>query len=165
MKILGLDPSVNNVGLALWDSELNILQTDVFHPRRSKDTPMPEIGTQIVRHILTTFLQGEKDIQYAVMEFPQWENSTRGAIAMQQGYTLDLAYIVGHVAGVLTCNLRLAATKIFTPTPMEWKKNLPKDAVGLRFQKRYGVSPSEVSDHEFEAAMMIDWAIKEHSLA
>lgn len=155
MTILGIDPSINNVGLALYNRETQILKTQVFHPRRP--ATMANIGVQIARHILISFLQGEKRPDMLVIEYPEWQNSERGIIAMQQGYTLDLAFVVGFVAA----SLGIAASKIHMPTPSVWKGNLPKKAVGIRFERRFLASAKLVTDHEFEAAMMIDWLLRQ----
>ncbi len=94
-----------------------------------------------------------------VIEYPEWQASERGIIAAQKGYTLDLAFVVGYLCG----SLGIPASKCHTPTPNGWKGNLPKKAVGLRFERRFLASAKEVSDHEFEAAMMIDWLLKQPS--
>lgn len=152
MRYLGVDPSVNDVGLALYDDQTLRLRTATFHPlREGRNTT--NIAVQIVRHIKISLLQGEKGPDVMVLEHPQWENSERGHKAAARGYTLDLAYLIGFIAG----SMGLAGNKIWTPTPLEWKGNAPKTAIGHRFWKRFGIDPEAVTDHEFEAAMMIDW--------
>lgn len=154
MRYLGIDPSVNNVGIAFYDDESNELMTRTFHPKRGENTTTTQIAVQIVRFIMIDFLQGRKKADYIVLEHPQFENSIRGNQAAAKGYTLDLAFLVGYIAGAMG----LASTKTFTPTPLEWKGNMPKMAVEVRFKKRWPKHP-KVLDHEFEAAMMIDWMI------
>lgn len=155
MRILGIDPSINNVGIALYNTETCDLKMQTFHPKRP--APIANIGVQIARHILISFLQGEKRPDALVIEYPEWQNSERGIIAMQQGYTLDLAFVVGFLCG----SLGIKASACHTPTPSQWKGNLPKKAVGLRFERRFLACSKEISDHEFEAAMMIDWFLKQ----
>lgn len=156
MRYLGIDPSVNNVGIAFYDDETDELVTATFHPKRLSETTSTQIAVQIVRYILIQLLQGRKRADYIVLEHPQWEDSQRGNQAAAKGYTLDLAFLVGYIAG----SMGLAATKTFTPTPLEWKGNMPKTAVESRFKKRWP-KHRKVSDHEFEAAMMIDWMISQ----
>lgn len=150
MKILGIDPSVENVGIAWYDTDSRKLKTQTFHPYRKKETTTTNIGVQITKQII---LNGWRNVDYFVIEHPQWEDSQRGRMAMQKGYTLDLAFLCGY----LSSSVGLPASSIWTPTPMEWKGNLPKIAVGHRFEKRFLVSANSITDHEFEAAMMIDW--------
>lgn len=158
MIVMGVDPSVNNIGLALFDTDTQKLSLDEFHPKRNSQTPIALVGVQIARHILIAFLQGRKRPDKIIMEYPEFQGSERGLIAAQRGYTLDLAFIVGYLAG----SLGIAASSVYTPTPSEWKYNLPKKAVGLRFERRFLVSTKGISDHKFEAAMMIDWYLKHH---
>lgn len=157
MIILGLDPSVNNVGLALLNSDTGDCQTWTFHPKRTKETPMTQVGAQLARFIFLSVLQGKIRPDLVVAEYPQWEGSERGLIAAQQGYTLDLAFIVGYAVATLG----LVPTKIMTPTPMEWKGNMPKTAVKARFEKYFEISADGISDHEYEAAMMAVWGLAE----
>lgn len=157
MIILGIDPSVNNVGIALWNTDTNECQTWTFHPKRTKDTPIVQVGHQLARYLFITVLQGKIRPDLVVAEYPQWEASERGLIAMQQGYTLDLAFMVGYAVSTLG----LVPTKVLLPTPFEWKGNMPKTAVKARFEKHFQCSADDISDHEYEAAMMAVWGYKE----
>lgn len=152
MRFLSVDPSVNDVGLAFFNSETDKLRTWTFRPlRNGRNTT--NIAIQILRFILTVCLQGEKRPDYLVMEHPQWENSDRGHKAAAKGYTLDLAYLIGFIGG----SMGLAGNKIHTPTPREWKGNMPKSATEHRVKARFG--PMKVTDHEFDAAGLILWLI------
>jgi hypothetical protein len=156
VRYLAIDPSVNNVGIAFYDDVTDKLKTHTFNPlREGRNTT--NIAIQILRFLHVTVLQGEKRPDYLVMEHPQWENSDRGHKAAARGYTLDLAYLIGFIGG----SVGLAGSKIYTPTPLEWKGNRPKTAVGYAFEKRFSVPAKSVTDHEFEAAMMIDWLIED----
>lgn len=148
MLILGIDPSINNVGVAILDTETEVLFTDCFHPVRDKNTSMSVVSVRIARHI-HTILQGKK-VDMMVLEFPQWEDSERGWVAMKQGHILNLAFIVGYLAA----SFGLPASKVFTPTVQEWKGSMPKKAIEDRFKESFP-DMKIPSDHEFEAAMLI----------
>lgn len=155
MKILGIDPSVNNVGIALYDTVTKELRMQNFHPRREPKMSHSRLTVQIARVIHIEFLQGEKP-DAMVLEFPQWEDSERGWVAMKQGHILNLAFIVGY----LSASFDLPASKVFTPTVKEWKGNMPKTAVEERFRLRFpDLEDTKVSDHEFEATMLICWLL------
>lgn len=147
MLILAVDPSINNVGLALYDTETKKLTTKVLHPPKLKrqyllswiDVTI-KIGFVVVPDIL-------------IIEYPTFQHSSRGHIAAQKGYLFDLAYIAGY----LSAQSGLDPSCIHLPTPQQWKGNLPKAAVGRRFERRFGISADSITDHEFEAAMMIAW--------
>lgn len=52
--------------------------------------------------------------------------------------------------------------EILLPSPYRWKGNTPKHVVGNRFTAWTGRSTLNLTDHEYEAAMMIKWALKEY---
>ena len=96
-------------------------------------------------------------VDVLVIEYPNWQGSAKGLIAMQMGYTLDLAFMAGAMAssfGVMPENLYL-------PTPMQWKGNMPKTATVHRVQKEFGIL--QISEHEFDAVGMIQWVRTQHS--
>lgn len=158
MTILAIDPSVNNVGLARYNTDTKKLRTWLHHPSRkligaSKTQSMVHLGNSILRFILVEFLQGEK-IDELVIEYPQWQGSTKGLIAMQKGYTLDLAFLTG----VLATGFRLASCNVYTPTPMEWKGNIPKKATEKRVEKKFG--SLQISEHEYDAIGLLLWRME-----
>jgi hypothetical protein len=150
MLILAIDPSINNVGLALYNTETGKLITRVLHP--------PKLQRQYLLSWICNQIQCVeffKNINTLVIEYPTFQNSAKGRIAAQKGYTLDLAYIAGYISA--ECKLKPSC--IHLPTPQQWKGNLPKAAVGRRFQRRFGIDPETITDHEYEAAMMIAWCM------
>lgn len=149
MTIIGIDPSINNVGIAIYDTLTKQLQLETFHPIKR---PLLQVSIQIARHVVLRFLQGKKEFAL-VIEYPEFQGSQRGTVAAMKGYTLDLAFIVGY----LSASLAIPSSRIWLPTPKAWKGNLPKTAVGIRFTERYGLEYTNYSDHEYEAAMMIAW--------
>ena len=151
MKILAVDPSVNNIGLACYNSDTKELRTQLFHPKKGREKAA--MGIEILRHVLLFFLQGEK-VDYMVVEYPNWQGSAKGLIAMQKGYTLDLAF----VCGILAAGLPLSSNKIFLPTPLEWKGNAPKSATEYRVKKRFGIL--QISEHEYDALGLLMYAME-----
>ena len=150
MKILAIDPSVNNVGVAFYDTETEQLKTTCFHPKRNKDTTVLAVAKQIVSHLHLNG-NGRGQVDAIVIEQPNWQGSTKGLIAMQQGYTLDLAFLVGYLSSWLWCPLT------FLPTPMQWKGTVPKAATKKRVERRFG--ELQVSEHEYDAIGMIMWLL------
>jgi len=149
MKILAIDPSVNNVGIAFYDTETKQLKTSCFHPKRNKDTTVLAVAKQIVSHM---HLSGKgRQMDVVVIEQPNWQGSTKGLIAMQQGYTLDLAFLVGYISCWLCCPIT------YLPTPMQWKGTIPKEATQRRVEKQFG--ELNITEHEFDAIGMIQWVL------
>lgn len=156
MTILAVDPSVNNIGLAFYDSVSGKLRTRTLQPVKPKgDLAKAALGCQIVRAILVEFLQGER-IDVLVAEYPNWQNSTKGFIAAQQGYTLDLAYIVGCVhMGVCPQGI------VLLPTPLQWKGNMPKSATEAKVNGAFCNLP-KISEHEYDAVGLVLWALNDY---
>lgn len=147
--ILAIDPSVNNVGIAIYDLESKKLQLSCFHPKRLNiQYTLAQIALEIRKKI-----PEDKWITTLIVEYPNFQGSTKGIIAAQKGYTLDLACIAGFLMG----NLGLQPFDVHFPTPLQWKKNLPKEAIARRFQRYWNLDASKYTDHEHEAAMMIAW--------
>lgn len=155
MKFLAVDPSINNVGLAYYNSDTQVVRTRIFHPPKLDLAPM---GASILRFIFISFLQGEK-VDKLIVEYPNFQGSTKGLIAMQQGYTLDLAYICGVLAG----GMQLASADVMLPTPLEWKGNQPKAATELRVQRWFGTL--QISEHEYDALGLLLYAMKKVGIA
>lgn len=159
MRILAVDPSVNNVGLALYDTETKRLQTHTHHPpnRKGKGGETQEMSHMmagVFRFIYISLLQGKK-IDKLVVEYPNWQGSERGLIAAQQGYTLDLAFIAGHLAS----SFGLTPSNIYLPTPSQWKGNAPKAATQARVQRMFGTL--QIDEHAYDAVGMIMWLMKQ----
>ena len=150
MNILAVDPSVNNVGLAYYKTAGLMeatLETALFHPE--KGAILQKKGNQLIRFL---HLKGWKPDKL-IIEYPQWEGSQRGAIAAQQGYTLDLAYLCGMLVGWSG----LGSKDIFLPTPRNWKGNLPKKATEHRVKEKFGFVTSQISEHEFDSVGLLMW--------
>ncbi len=163
MLILAIDPSINNVGTALYDTLTQKLKTKLIKPSRSlagaaESQSMVCIGHDILRVLIVEVLQGKK-VDKLIIEYPQWENSERGAIAAQKGYTLDLAFIAGMVGG----GFGLATNNIYAPTPMMWKGNRPKTATKADVKRVFG--SLQISEHEVDAVGLILWGLEQPGIA
>lgn len=148
--VIGIDPSVNHVGVAYKRSRAHDVEWFQVNPTRGDESGIRRLvaAQEIVRKLKIMCVD---DAEYGVIEYPNFQESQRGHIAAQQGYTLDLAFVCGY----LVCNM--PNTKWLMPTPNKWKGNQPKDAVGKKFTRWTGKDYLTVSDHCFEAAMMIKW--------
>lgn len=145
MRIVAVDPSINTIGVAIWhDGDLETRVHRTLHGEK----------VQLVRTlpIYLSWITGEFDA--LVVEYPNFQTSTRGKIAAQKGYTLDLAFVAGFVAS------QIHAKRYFFPTPNQWKGQTPKDIVGRRFTEWCGYDYHDLTDHEFEAAMMCEWCLR-----
>lgn len=156
MNILSLDPSLNSVGVALSIGG-RIPRTATLNPRgchewKDRGRKMMQITENLIRQV-DDFL-GEDTFNIGIIEYPNFQVSTRGLIAGQKGYTIDLGFICGVILS------RYPTQRWYLPTPIEWKGTQPKEAMGKKFTRWTGIDYRSITDHEYEAAMMIKWYLE-----
>lgn len=150
--ILAIDPSVNDVGWCLRDSNneweggtISLPSEMSFHWRlkRIKDS---------LRFIQNAQLRIKLPIEQLVYENPTFMGSSRGQIAAQKGYTINLGIVCGFIIGTFD----ISPHDIFGYTPMEWKGTVPKRATEAKFIRTFGKETAErVSEHEIDATMLL----------
>jgi hypothetical protein len=151
MKIIGIDPSINNIGISWLNTETEEIKWHEINP--PKDSGNYGSRRRMVGRFLCNNLTilNLTDANVGIIEYPNFQVSQRGKIAAEQGFTLDLAYLSGVVATFMP------KTRWLMPTPIQWKGTQPKHAIGVKFGVWTGEDHTQVSDHCFEAAMMIKW--------
>lgn len=142
MKLLSLDPSVNDVGWAYHDTELNEWEGGSIHLKGGNlHLRCAEICTHLNRFIPDQF----------IYEKPTFMASIKGRVAAQKGYTIDLAFICGYVAARFGVN----PFDIIGYTPNQWKGNVPKRATEAKYYRHFSRTGSPPSDHEVDATMLL----------
>lgn len=167
MKILALDPSVmNRCGWATctleWEHGEKVpLAKRGKLIREEWDFGSFEISgisfqmrcSDLKDHI--THLGFEFEIM--VCEWPTFYASAKGAIAAQQGYTINLAGIAMYIAGFFHVDFR----KLFLYTAPDWKGTVKKAITARRFFKLFeGIDPMKVDHDTIDACMMLVWHCK-----
>lgn len=145
MKILAIDPSIHNIGVACWEDE-NLTTYDLSFKQGAKKM----LNTNL-RHALQPLIDFQPDV--LICEYPNFQQSVKGKIAAQQGYVADLAFVVGFIVALIS----VKGKNLYLPTPNQWKGQTPKDVIGQRYTKWTGQDYHTLSDHQYEAAMMIKW--------
>lgn len=150
--ILAIDPSVNDIGWCIrdtnneWEGGTISLPSEMsFHWRlkRIKDK---------LRFIQTVQYQAKLPINQIVYENPTFMGSAKGQIAAQKGYTINLGIVVGFCLGCFD----ISPHDIFGYTPMQWKGTVPKRATEAKFIRTFGQKVADrVSEHEIDATMML----------
>lgn len=145
--ILSIDPSVNHVGFAILQLDNEEWDWGVIETEKSESLPQRclSIARQLKKHI------GNGKLVQLVMEYPAFFTGTKGAIAAQKGYTIDLAFTLGFYFGTF----QVDEFSVFNYKPMEWKGQKPKKAVEAWFLRTFGQAHRGTSDHAYEAAMML----------
>lgn len=160
--ILAIDPSVNNVGVALlqkgngivkWDTRL--IQPDCDGLVYRTDQILKTIPRFCLDHGV-----GYRDMTNLVMEYPTFMGGTKGLIAAQEGYTIDLAFVLGTIRGIFIPII--ASPNIFLYTPRQWKGQKPKSATKAQHKRIFGFDLD--SPDECDAKMMLYFHAKKYEL-
>lgn len=143
MNILSIDPSVNNVGVAM-------LQLDEFKQIvKVRETTIQPVGNTLIAKAENLYKKIDKwlpdMVNFVVIEYPQFMMGQRGLISAQKGYTLDLAFICGYLASMLD-------SKAFLYTPMQWKGTKSKQATQAQYKRV--LDYDYINEHSCDAAML-----------
>lgn len=146
MKILAIDPSVNSVGWATYDTETEEYQWGMWsiHGLNYKMR-----CTDIRQYIEAEIGEFDK----LLCEWPAFYGGDKGAVAAQQGYTINLAGVAMYIAGwfhISHQNLELITA------PM-WKGQVPKAVTARRFYQTFDVKMRDVDHNAIDATMMLVW--------
>lgn len=167
LRILALDPSVmNRCGWAVVVLEWE-LPLDVPLAKRGKLVREDwDFGSFAVSgmnfqmrcaDLKDYIIQLGFDFSVLVCEWPRWYDSTKGAVAAQQGYTINLAGIAMYIAGYFQVDFR----KLFLYTAPDWKGTVKKAVTARRFFKLFeGIDPMKVDHDTIDACMMLVWHCK-----
>lgn len=148
MKLVILDPSVNNVGYAVF----NML---AFKRRRAwKWGTFKLEGHNLEMRIIDLIQKMDETIgefQFLSTERPAFFSSERGAIAAHMNYTIDLAAVAYYVAG----HYRMDHRHHFAITANQWKGSVDKLITARRFFKLWPkIAPDSLSEHAIDAVML-----------
>lgn len=149
MIYLAIDPSVNTLGVAIYDAQIQEYNWKQINVQNFSTLPqkLADIQMQVARFV-RAFKCNLSEVKHLICEYPQFMNSQKGSVAAVMGYTHDLAAICGYMAAVC----KFANVTFYTP--QQWKGNLTKEAIEFRFKRLFPTTPLP-SDHEQEATMMI----------
>ena len=135
--LLAIDPSVNNLGYAMYDMGAGANQFDldsgawtygVIHP---KGKYIQHKWRDCYRQLMDRL---DKTPSHYAAEWPTYFSGQRGMIAAQEGYTLDLAGVVGYLAG----RIGFKVDWIALWTPQQWKGSVPKHVTERKFVRLFG---------------------------
>jgi hypothetical protein len=134
--LLAIDPSVNNLGWAMFDMSRGTNQYNldgweygIVHPKgkyaqhKWRDA-YRQLGDRVAGYVPTHFAS----------EWPCFFSGQKGMIAAQMGYTIDLGAQVGYLAG----KFNIRADYIALWTPQQWKGSVPKHITEGKFVRLFG---------------------------
>jgi Holliday junction resolvasome RuvABC endonuclease subunit len=161
--ILAVDPSMNSLGWAAHNLNLGENRYDInsdawrfglIRPRsRSEHCQYRwENAASRLREALDDW-----EPTHMALEYPTFFDSTAGKIAAMQGYTLDLAGMVGYIMG----RFKMPPDAVTLWKPEQWKGTVPKHITQAKFVRLYGDSASYIvknyPDDVSDAIMIADF--------
>lgn len=163
MKVLALDPSVNNVG---WSTFTVPKRKDSRFTRLKAwkwGTWQPEGGSLEMRmmdlcHTIDREIDG---FDYLITERPAFYNNERGTIAARLNYTIDLGSINFFVAGWFHMDHR----RHFSITATQWKGSVDKVITLRHFFRCFGEKHKNLTDHAVDATMLLRFWLQSYAIA
>lgn len=151
MIFAAIDPSINNIGLAILQThgkgEVWLNRALTFYPDE-EDKIADKVEKAFKYFVKNGWVYTSPPMQL-IMEYPQYMTAQRGIIAAQKGYTLDLAFICGLFQGLF----QIPNDDVFLYTPQQWLGNRPKTATEAKFKRVFPHNKPE-SEHSTDAAML-----------
>jgi hypothetical protein len=148
VKILALDPSVNQVGFAT-------LQISPEGEQQWNWGSWTLDGYNLLQRCadLRAYIQqsGNDDFTHLILEWPTFYGSEKGQIAAKQNYTINLAAVAMYIAGFF----RLDPDNIELVTAPQWKGSADKRITARRFFRVFGEDALQVDNHAVDAVMLL----------
>jgi hypothetical protein len=146
MRFLSIDPSTTRIGWAMHDTLAGDFNN--FGSWSHGWYCPPEQGslTKKLWGIKNYFFQAKAD--HLICERPMFFNSEKGRIAAKEGYTNNLAMVIGTIYGCLP------SIQLFLYTPQQWKGSVPKEITAVRFKKIFKYA-GEMPVHDVIDAIML----------
>jgi hypothetical protein len=149
MRYLTIDPSTNRIGWALFDTsvgDLNRLATWNFGGL----CPGRQGGSLSVKLTDVKRFFSIANADQLICEVPSFFNTERGRIAAREGYTTNLALVIGTI---YSC---VPNTELYLYTPQQWKGTVPKSVTFKQFKRIFVDSSQYLKlNHDTIDAIMI----------
>lgn len=186
MRVLSIDPSINNVGWAVFDTEP---ASKLLKARRQalkgegvvgKISPLLKEELRLESWTWGTFQLGGTSLQmriidlvqqitmelgdewdFIITEKPAFYSSQKGQIAAHQNYTIDIAAVGFFVAGWFHMDQRTH----HPITAITWKGSVSKEITARHFFRIFGKETKRgITEHSIDAVMLLrywleNWAV------
>lgn len=157
MKIIAIDPSVNDVGWAMvkglvhteagWNDDKAEWSWGHWVIRSNSLTFKLK---EIVEHIILT-CDPDPEEDWFVCEWPAYFDGIRGNASAKQGHTINLAAVAAYIAGYF----RFPWRNIHFITAVSWKGSVSKEITRMRFFKALGIKQVYKVNHNAVDAVML----------
>lgn len=170
MKMLALDPSVmNRCGWAAVTLKWENSEDLPLHKRGKLIQEDWDFGSFEISgmnfqmrcsDLKDYIIQLGFEFDTLVIEWPAFYTGDKGAVAAQQGYTINLAGIAMYIAGFFQIDFR----RLFLYTAPTWKGTIKKAITARRFFKLFDVRDVDVDHDQVDAAMMLVYHLKKQGI-
>jgi hypothetical protein len=146
-RLMSIDPSINNLGLAIWDlDDKKLIAHLLIHPHKTFS------DNEYDKSYSMCFIIKEWKERYGVnkiiCEVPDhW--AVAGFEARETGSMVKLAFVCGMIY-----SLRFDLEEMKVVKPKEWKGQLPKKVVANRLQDQYiqyGIDMTKLNENVMDA--------------
>lgn len=146
-RLMSIDPSINNLGLAIWDLSLNkLLMHTLVHPL--KDARNDEYDKTYSMLMQLKQWRETCGVNRVICEVPDhW--AVAGFEARETGSMVKLAFVCGSIY-----SMRFELDEMKVVKPKEWKGQLPKKVVANRLQEDYlkvGIDMTKLNENVMDA--------------
>lgn len=150
-KALSIDSSVNTVGFATLQIAIEEDQKAFYWEYGTWNLEGDDLLGRC--RDLCHYVQqsGHDNFDHLIIEWPMFYESTKGQIAAQQSYTINLAAVGAYLAGFFHTPLE----KVTLVTAPQWKGNATKDVTARRFFRQFGDNHLQVDHNAVDAVMML----------
>lgn len=145
-RLMSVDPSINNVGIAIWELPNGLMFYQLLHPKVGKRGDEYEKSLSILDQVKELIVQYE--VNRMILEVPEhW--SVAGFEARETGSIAKLMLVVG-----LLYSLKHELEELKIVKPREWKGQTPKRVMCNRLHDDYiniGVDLHEINPNVADA--------------
>ncbi len=144
--LMSIDPSINNVGVAIWELPSTLVEYKLLHPKVKNRIDEYDKSLSILDQIKE--LKNEFNVNRIILEVPaHW--AVAGFEARETGSIAKLMLVVG-----LIYSLRHELDELKVVKPHEWKGQTPKHVMVNRLKDDYlavGVDLEKVNPNVADA--------------
>lgn len=146
-RLMSIDPSINNLGLAVWDLSLGkLLMHVLIHPL--KDARNDEYDKTYSMLMQLKQWRETYGVNKIICEVPDhW--AVAGFEARETGSMVKLAFVCGSIY-----SMRHELEEMRVVKPRDWKGQLPKKVVANRLQEsyvKYGIDMTKMNENVMDA--------------
>lgn len=130
--LLSIDPSINNLGMAIWEVEKKrLIHYKLLHPMREMRKNEFEKSISMMRQ-LREYVE-KYYINIMIVEVPEYW-AVGGFEARETGSMTKLMFVCGMICSLVEMEIINVLSMV---TPRDWKGQLPKNVVKNRLRESY----------------------------